>query len=345
MTLSVEATGALPLSYQWRSHANTSSFTNIAFGTEATLVLTNVQPTGRRFAVVVTDSGGFVGNQQPTGFSYRAARARHQPDHEPQRLGRRRRGHRAHVGLVTGTPPLILQWHQNGLPLAGKTGSILSLPNVQTTNSGLYTVVVTNVAGSLTSSPVSLEVTSSPQIQYTAALQSIAVFVGTASSFAVTAFGDQPFSYQWRLDGHELPGQTNKTLTLASTQPADEGDYTVVVSNGAGFVTNAPARLWVVPTFAAGRWANFTNAGGLRLPYWCLVPTNYVPTRSYPLICLFHGSPMDETRLQSAFLPATAVSRLTRQPIRRSWCFQPAAPGIISGPINTCSKCSICWIG
>ena len=203
--------------------------------------------------------------------------------------------------FVTGTTPLILQWYQNGLPLAGKTSSILTLPNVQTTNSGLYTVVVTNFAGSLTSSPVSLEVTSSPQIQYTAALQSKAVFVGTASSFAVTAFGDQPLSYQWRLDAHDLPGQTNKTLTLSSTQPGDEGDYTVVVTNLSGTVTSAPARLWVVPTFAAGRWANFTNASGLRLPYWCLVPTNYVPTRSYPLICYFHGSPRTRRDFRQRF--------------------------------------------
>src|SRR5262245_65626445 len=56
-TFTVGATGAEPLSYQWRSYANVTSFTNIPFGTEATLVLTNVQPTARRFAVVVTDAG------------------------------------------------------------------------------------------------------------------------------------------------------------------------------------------------------------------------------------------------------------------------------------------------
>ena len=47
--------------------------------------------------------------------------------------------------FVTGTTP-SLQWYQNGLPLAGKTSSLLNLSNVQTTNSGLYTVVVTNFA-------------------------------------------------------------------------------------------------------------------------------------------------------------------------------------------------------
>jgi len=61
----VGATGAEPLSYQWRSHSGPNSFTNIPFGTEATLVLTNVQTTIRRFAVVVTDAGGLSVTSSP----------------------------------------------------------------------------------------------------------------------------------------------------------------------------------------------------------------------------------------------------------------------------------------
>lgn len=57
-TFSVAAAGTPPLAYQWRSYANDISFTNIPFGTEATLTLTNVQPTSRRFGVVVIDGGG-----------------------------------------------------------------------------------------------------------------------------------------------------------------------------------------------------------------------------------------------------------------------------------------------
>jgi CBS domain-containing protein len=65
-TFTVGATGAEPLNYQWRSYvAAGTTFTNIPFGTEATLVLTNVQPTTRRFAVVVTDSGGLSATSSP----------------------------------------------------------------------------------------------------------------------------------------------------------------------------------------------------------------------------------------------------------------------------------------
>ena len=58
VVFTVGATGTPPLSYQWRSYANQTTFTNIAWGTEDTLVLTNVQTTTRRFGVVVRDAGG-----------------------------------------------------------------------------------------------------------------------------------------------------------------------------------------------------------------------------------------------------------------------------------------------
>ncbi len=57
---------------------------------------------------------------------------------------------------ATGTAPSY-QWWFGGHALAGQTGAILNLTNVQTTNAGLYTVVVTNLAGSV-STNVSLDV-------------------------------------------------------------------------------------------------------------------------------------------------------------------------------------------
>ena len=50
-TFFVGAIGAEPLSYQWRSHSGPNSYTNIPFGTEATLGLTNVQQTSLSSAI------------------------------------------------------------------------------------------------------------------------------------------------------------------------------------------------------------------------------------------------------------------------------------------------------
>lgn len=133
-----------------------------------------------------------------------------------------------------------------------------------------------------------------PSIYPTTAFQHQAVDVGTSISFTVTATGDTPLSFQWVLDGRELAGQTNRTIAFRSAQSADEGDYTVVVTNVFGAVTSNPARLWVVPPAAAFIKGNFTNALG-RLPYLYLLPTNYTTARTYPLWFNFHGTPGDET--------------------------------------------------
>ena len=52
---------------------------------------------------------------------------------------------------TAGTAPLSYQWLQNGTPIQGATGSSLVLTNLQLTNAGDYSVVVTNAYGSATS--------------------------------------------------------------------------------------------------------------------------------------------------------------------------------------------------
>ena len=131
----------------------------------------------------------------------------------------------------------------------------------------------------------------SPQIKPSASLQHQAITLGKSVRFAVTASGIEPLAYQWWRDGDLLPGQTNNALNMSSVQPADEGDYTVVVSNPDGTAASIPARLWVVPPSSAFTQRNYTNAAGFRVPYAYLMPTNYVPTNSYPLVCFYVGVP------------------------------------------------------
>ena len=51
-----------------------------------------------------------------------------------------------------GTGPLAYQWRFNGTNLAGATTSTLARPGVQASSAGDYSVVVSNTAGSVTSS-------------------------------------------------------------------------------------------------------------------------------------------------------------------------------------------------
>ena len=78
-----------------------------------------------------------------------------------------------------GAPPIIYQWLFNGTPIPNANGPILSLTNVDTSRVGTYTVVVTTTAGSATSDPATLTLSSTP------------TRVANISTRGVTAGGNQ----------------------------------------------------------------------------------------------------------------------------------------------------------
>lgn len=80
------------------------------------------------------------------------------------------------------------------------------------------------------------------------ALQPVSVtnYQGLSATFTVEAAGAPPFTYQWKKDGVELQGETNKILVITNIQPSHEGEYTVVVMNAMGSATSQPAYLKVI---------------------------------------------------------------------------------------------------
>ncbi len=82
----------------------------------------------------------------------------------------------------------------------------------------------------------------------TAQPQNRSVVVGSSATFAVTAGGTPPLSYQWLFNQtNALAGATGATLLLSNVQLTNAGGYSVVVTNVAGAVTSAVARLTVSP--------------------------------------------------------------------------------------------------
>lgn len=72
------------------------------------------------------------------------------------------------------------------------------------------------------------------------------VNAGDPVTFSVTAGGTGPFTYQWKLDGNDINGATSDSYTIAAAGLADEGAYSVQVSNGCGSVASGNAILTVV---------------------------------------------------------------------------------------------------
>ena len=73
------------------------------------------------------------------------------------------------------------------------------------------------------------------------------VLVGDTVTFGVTATGGLPLSYQWRFNGTDMPGNTNRTFTLTNVQLTNAGNYSVLVSNAAAAVLSSNAVLVVNP--------------------------------------------------------------------------------------------------
>jgi uncharacterized repeat protein (TIGR01451 family) len=69
---------------------------------------------------------------------------------------------------------------------------------------------------------------------------------GANVTFAVSASGSEPLSYQWTFNGTNLSGQTAASLLLTNIQFSDAGPYGVVISNLFGSISSLPVNLRVL---------------------------------------------------------------------------------------------------
>jgi hypothetical protein len=142
--------------YQWQFNGtNLSGFTN------ATDSITNINTANAgNYQVVVRDTSGSITSAVAT-LTVLVPPAITQPP----------------VGMIvaagagsnftvtaTGTGPLGYQWQHDGTNIPGATATNYLFTNVQATDAGNYTVVVTNAVGSVTSTPALLKVLISPSL-------------------------------------------------------------------------------------------------------------------------------------------------------------------------------------
>ena len=153
--------------------------------------------------------------------------------------------------VATGTAPLSYQWQKAGTAISGATAaSYTTGPAAAADDGTMFTVVVSNAAGNVTSSGAKLTVASSataPSITTQPASQSVAT--GSTATFTVVATGTGPLSYQWKKGTSDIAGASSASYTTPATTAADNGAaFSVAVSNSAGSVTSAAATLTVTAT-------------------------------------------------------------------------------------------------
>ncbi len=143
--------------------------------------------------------------------------------------------------VVSGTGPLTYQWFKDGVAIPSSSTGSLSFNPISASDSGSYSVKVTNSAGSATSNSASLTI--SPSI--TTQPVSTTAFTGGNASFSVVANGTAPLSYQWRKDGAVIAGATSATYTLSSVSASSAGGYSVTITNTGGSITSSSVNLTV----------------------------------------------------------------------------------------------------
>ncbi|HTR41438.1 MAG TPA: immunoglobulin domain-containing protein, partial [Pseudomonadales bacterium] len=161
-TLSVTATG-VPLIYQWYFNGGKLSDSgNISGSSTSTLTITNVQPNNvGSYYVVVTNSINAVSSSNATLEIYNQVQITGQPANAGAPLG----NNASFTVAATGNG-LAYQWFFNGTPLMdggqinGSTSPTLTIFDVQSTNTGMYTVDITNLISATNSGPALLSIAS-----------------------------------------------------------------------------------------------------------------------------------------------------------------------------------------
>ncbi|MCX6916160.1 MAG: leucine-rich repeat protein [Verrucomicrobia bacterium] len=138
---------------------------------------------------------------------------------------------------ATGAPPLSYQWRHNSTDMSnagivsGAFTNTLTLLGVSAVDAGLYSVVITNSASSVTSSTVALTVVSAATVTFSGSLSQ--TYDGTAKSVSVTT----------------LPVGLAVSVTYngSPNAPTNVGSYTLIGTiNDASYVGSATNTLAVV---------------------------------------------------------------------------------------------------
>ncbi|MGH7973646.1 MAG: hypothetical protein ACREIC_33430, partial [Limisphaerales bacterium] len=259
--LHASATGSLPLSYQWQVDG-----TNIPGARGQALVLNDATNAGD-YRVLVSNSFGQVAS--PTARLVLLdfpPQIRVQPLSQTSYIANQLRLEVVAIGSAS----MDYQWRFNGVDLHGATNSILLINSVDWTNSGFYSVVISNAQGVLTSAKAQVQVAQVAawgddnwgEADVPAGLAGvIQVAGGDYHSLALRADGTVVgWGASGRLGGYYNYGQTAPPPDATNVIQVAAGGYHslalredgTVVAWGAGTTTNSVPFNWGQSTLPAG---------------------------------------------------------------------------------------------
>jgi hypothetical protein len=302
VAFNVNALGAGPLNFQWLLNGtNLPAAGNVAGTTGGTLTIT---------AVTTNNSGSY---QLVVGNAYNAITSSvavlnvgfvPTASVSPASLTVFAGSNAVFTATPGGSSPFGYKWKSSGTNFAGAniTGTnaaTLTISSAVTNYSGNYTVVVTNLFGSVTSSVASLLVVVPAAITASSVTNRTVECSKNTNNFTLTAVGTAPVGIQWSFNGTPVSGATNTSFSLTNLSVSTNIIF-VTVTNLYGSVTSN-AMLTVRDTLAPvitligasrvtnelgsaftdpGATANDTCAGSLTVAISGTVITNAVGTNT-----------------------------------------------------------------
>ena len=148
-SFSVIAVGTPAPTYQWSFNG-----TPIVGATSATYALASAQPANAgNYQVTATNSAGTVTSSSAAFVIVSLPVVASAPQAKTVYAG-----NPVTFSVTASGLSLNYQWQLNGVAIAGATDATLTLPNAQAVSAGSYTVLISNLAGSVTTAPAALDV-------------------------------------------------------------------------------------------------------------------------------------------------------------------------------------------
>ncbi len=239
ITLTVTANGDAPLAYQWRKDAGNVS--------GATSALLNISPANTNdsgnYMVVVTNAYGSVTSSVAivliTNIPPTPPVITLQPQSQMVVAGE----NPLFTITANGTSPLSYQWFKGVNPISGGTNATLNLSAVTSGDAGIYSVVVTNLYGSATSSNASLTVLAAGSYTNVVASSWATVRDGTNYNFDI-----DEASLGYVLTKYSLTGAAAKEylqFDLAGKSPDTSASFTLTCTRFSSGGSQA-VQLWAL---------------------------------------------------------------------------------------------------
>ena len=259
-TFTVAASGSAPLTYQWQKNGTAISGATLASYTTPAMVIGDNAAT---FRAVVTNSAGTATSNAAiltvTAAGATAPAITAQPAATSVTVGQTA----TFTVAASGSAPLTYQWQKNGTAISGATLASYTTPAmVIGDNAATFRAVVTNSAGTATSTAAILTVTAAAATAPAITTQPTnkTVTVGETANFSVVATGTPGPTYQWQKNDADISGATGTSYMTPATVSGDNGaTFRCVATNSAGSTISGNAILQVQTSGTGGSVSNETE--------------------------------------------------------------------------------------